>query len=133
MQNELILVVDDEPLLCDVTRRMLVSVGFDVLTATTASDGLRLMDQPGSQVRVVILDVGLPGIAGERALKLFKAQAPKVPVLMTSGFLAAELEDRFARAGAVGFLQKPYLTTELLAAVRVALACWNDEKVPWTR
>ena len=133
MQNELILVVDDEPLLCDVTRRMLMSVGFDVLTATSVSDGLRLVDQPGRQVRVIILDVGLPGIAGERALKLFTAQAPKVPVLMTSSFLAAELEDRFVRAGAVGFLQKPYLTAELLEAVRVALACWNDEKVPWTR
>ena len=62
---------------------------------------------------LVILDVGHPGVGGEAALRLFRASAPDIPVVIASGYSRDDLEERFLLARAAAFLEKPFRRIEL--------------------
>ena len=116
-----VLVVDDEPVVRNVTARLLTSLGFRPLTAETAHDGLRAIVRGRPRVALVILDVGLPGVGGEEALRLFKASAQDIPVVIASGYTRDDLEERFLLAGATAFLEKPFRRMELAKIIESAL------------
>ena len=119
--HETVLLVDDEPQLLDVAREMLEQFGYRVLWATSGEEALEVWRGSGQGIDLVIMDLGMPGMGGLACLKQFCRLAPRLPVIISTGYSANGQARDLLGAGAAGFLAKPYQMVELLVKVRQAL------------
>jgi two-component system cell cycle sensor histidine kinase/response regulator CckA len=119
--SETILVVDDEEVILNVVQETLGYFGYTVLIAGSGEEALERHDEKGSEIDLVILDIGMPGMGGIRCLQKLKSRQPDIRVLVASGYsLNGRLKD-IKDQGAAGFVAKPYRSQELMAAVREIL------------
>ena len=81
-----ILIVDDDPLLREVTRRMLAKIGFSILLAGDGEEGLAMFREHAGRLRCVLLDLTMPRMDGFEAHTAMHQHNPAVPVIMMSGF-----------------------------------------------
>jgi len=116
--NETILVVDDEPLIAKLTRRILERSGYEVLTAGDGAEAVELFAQRGAAIDVVVLDRTLPRLRGEVVLARMRELRPDVRVIVSSGDGSACVA-QFPGASAV--LCKPYTPTRLCEVIRQVL------------
>ena len=115
-----LLVVDDEPDVGDSVHDLLRRE-FRVLRATSATEGLRLMQE--EEVHIIMTDQRMPRITGVELLETVKARNPHAVRLLFTGY--ADLESIIAAINhghVYHFLKKPWQPEELLAAVRTAAA-----------
>ncbi|RMH03400.1 MAG: response regulator [Planctomycetota bacterium] len=119
-RGERVLLADDEPGILRLGRLALTEAGYAVETAATEAEVLDRLGT-GPPPDLVVLDLGLAG-GGEGLLARLRRSRPDLPVILSSGHLEED-----ARAGCApdqpdGFLEKPYLPGELVAAVAELLA-----------
>jgi PAS domain S-box-containing protein len=118
--RETVLIIEDDPLITGLFSEVLMQYGYRVLTAADGEAGLNVLMKNRKAVSVVILDVMMPRMNGLVCFFKIREIAPKLPVIVSSGYgeesLSAELA---ARADA--FLQKPFLPEALLQALRDVL------------
>jgi CheY-like chemotaxis protein len=107
-----ILVVDDEPLVCDAVRMMLAFDGHYVETAPNANEALALFAQ--SKYDLVITDYAMPGMSGDRFAAAIKERAPKQPVVMITAF-AEVLPKPLSSVDLI--ISKPFLLENLREAI----------------
>lgn len=112
-----LLVIDDDPMVIEVTRSILSGANHSVLTARSGPEGLRLWHERRAEIDAVVLDVSMPGMDGEEVYRRLVATDPDVSVLFCSGFQASSTIDRLVERGAVGFLGKPYVAAALERAL----------------
>lgn len=120
--GETVFVVDDEESIREITRVVLTTAGFRVLLATDGADALAKLRAHPDPVQVVITDLDMPGMGGRQLIGLLAGVAPAARILVASGTLGLNEEDRMRvdpRICAV--LQKPFSQADLLRAVRTAL------------
>jgi two-component system KDP operon response regulator KdpE len=112
------LVVDDEPQILRSLRTALTAAGYDIQTAATGEEALRLLQ--GRLPDLVILDLVLPGISGLEVCRRLREHS-SVPILVLSA--RGEERDKVAALdlGADDYLTKPFGVEELLARIRAAL------------
>jgi len=115
-----VLVIDDEETVLDVTRKILEKLGFDVKTACDGFAALELFRQHADSIDVVILDLTMPKMGGEEALRNLHRIRADVPVILTSGYNEQEVSSRFVGKGLAGFIQKPFQTSSLIRVLRDA-------------
>jgi two-component system cell cycle sensor histidine kinase/response regulator CckA len=116
-----VLIVDDEPLLRQVNARLIERAGFTVLQASDGLEALEILDAtPG--IAAVILDMMMPRMSGEETLPELRRRGHAMPVLLTSGFSEAVGAMRLLEGPAVAFIQKPYGSGKLVAALNELLA-----------
>lgn len=115
------LVEDDVPYR-DYVAALLKSAGGRRVAFTAASAEEGLAKIAAHPVRVLLLDVGLPGLSGGEAVGRFLAQQPDLLVIMLTALDADELVLEAIRAGACGYVLKGASSEDLLAAVEDALA-----------
>jgi PAS domain S-box-containing protein len=116
-----ILVVDDEPLVRSVTKRILERAGFTVLLAVDGIDALEVFRAHPSEIRAVLLDVTMPRMGGDEALRELRLLSADVRVVLTSGYSEHETTSRFVGAGLVAFLEKPFAPQGLISCFREVL------------
>jgi CheY-like chemotaxis protein len=116
-----ILVIDDEPTARQVAERTLRSVGFDILGAADGESGAEIFERNLDRIRVVLLDLTMPGLSGGDTYSRIRKIAPAVPVILMSGYTEEEATASFAGKGIAGFIQKPYMPATLRDGVRQAL------------
>ena len=114
-----VLVVDDEPELRNVARRMLEEAGYDVLEAPDGQAALQLVNGAHAPVDVVLTDIRMPIMNGWQLAEALTSRQPPVPVVLMSGF-GSGAEAAFYPA--VNFLGKPFSGDALLGLVRRVLA-----------
>ncbi|MDR5682635.1 MAG: PAS domain S-box protein [Armatimonadota bacterium] len=119
--GEMILVVDDEEPLCNLLRDVLVRRGYRVMTATGGEEAVRIYQQYRDEIDLVLLDMTMPGMSGKETFHAIRAIDPDARVLLSSGYTQEGAAQDVLRRGACGFLQKPYLITELASKVREIL------------
>lgn len=118
MSNGRVLVVDDEPQIQRFLRPALAACGYDVLTADTGGEALRLIASAAPDV--VVLDLGLPDMDGKEVLREARGFS-KVPIIVLSA-RDREVEKIMALdVGADDYVEKPFSIGELMARLRVAL------------
>jgi PAS domain S-box-containing protein len=118
----LVLVIDDEESVREAATDILESVGLTVITAADGQAGLALYRERQADIRLVVLDLSMPGLSGEETLiELQRVNSP-VAIILSSGYQQTEVTHRFASQRSVGFLQKPYDMTTLIQAVQQYLA-----------
>jgi DNA-binding response OmpR family regulator len=113
-----VLVVDDEPMVCEVVSRYLENDGFRVLEATDGPTALEMLAE--HRPALVVLDVMLPGVDGLSILRQLRAEGDVPVILLTAR--ASEV-DRIVglEIGADDYVTKPFSPRELAARVRTVL------------
>lgn len=111
-----ILVIDDEEVVRQTLSMMLEFLGFQVLLAADGEAGIATYEANRETIRVVILDMTMPGMSGDEVFRQLQAIDPAVKVLLFSGYSEQDLRERFAGYGLAGFLQKPF-TPQMLQDV----------------
>lgn len=114
-----VLVVDDEPVVCDGVMRVLASEGLRV--ASTGDGRSALAHEALHTCRLVLCDLMLPDVPGLEVLKALRSARPDLAIVLITGYATADSTARALEAGATGFLPKPFDEAELWAAVRHAL------------
>jgi CheY-like chemotaxis protein len=117
----LLLVVDDEPALATVLQRMLVRSfpDYEVRSVGDADAALAITAQEAGRLRLVLTDLGLPGMDGGQLATAIKAHTPCVRVVVMSG----KVTDWQTSIGPIdGTLPKPSSREQLEQVVRAALA-----------
>ncbi|MEJ2719333.1 MAG: response regulator [Deltaproteobacteria bacterium] len=119
--NETILVVDDEELIRNLAKRILEKAGYSILTAGSGKEALEIYQRDRSNISLVILDLIMPEMGGERCLEELLKVDPEVKALTASGFAVQGEAKTFLDLNAKGTLNKPFRMDELLRSVRDAL------------
>jgi PAS domain S-box-containing protein len=117
-----ILLAEDEDGVREVVGRMLERLGFRVLPAEDGVAALEALDRSDHTVTAVLLDVSMPRMGGSEALRQIRERRPELPVVLMSGYTEQEVTSKLLdnSAGAVGFLQKPFLPEDLARVLRHA-------------
>jgi signal transduction histidine kinase/ActR/RegA family two-component response regulator len=121
----LVLVIDDEPDVRELMRRVLERGGFSVLAASDGEAGAELFARHAERIAVVVTDLTMPKLDGRQAAARIRALRAGTPVILTTGYsdVAAEAASEASDGGAVAaVLAKPFRGAELLALVRAATA-----------
>jgi PAS domain S-box-containing protein len=116
-----ILVVDDEEIVRQTARHTLERYGYEVITAADGVAAVELFAGNPDRFLLVLLDLTMPVMTGEEALRRLQTISPKVRVLLSSGYNEVEAIQRFAGKGLAGFIQKPYTAAALAARVKSVL------------
>ncbi|WP_051822171.1 PocR ligand-binding domain-containing protein [Desulfonatronum thiodismutans] len=119
--DETILVVDDEPEIRDLTQEALEALGYTIKNAASGEEALRIYQEHGQSLDLVLLDLNMPGMGGYKCLQELSRMNPSVKVVISSGYSANGNADAAQTAGAAGFIGKPYQLKDLAAVVRCAL------------
>jgi CheY-like chemotaxis protein len=116
--SETILVVEDEPAVCDVVVELLSSHGYQTLVANLGPQALECWAQHGGKIHLLLTDMVLPGgLTGREVGRRLLAQDPALKVIYSSGYspcLAGTVQDKT-------FLPKPYRASQLLEKLRECL------------
>ena len=110
----LILVVDDEDGVRRLTRDLLESGGYRVITAANGREGVELFRSRAREIDAVLLDMTMPVMGGVEAFRAMRALRPDIRVVISSGYTEREAVNRFDGDAPASFIQKPYAASELL-------------------
>jgi CheY-like chemotaxis protein len=108
-----VLVIDDEPVLRELSRSMLGQAGYDVIIASDGTEGIAIYKKNQDAVDIVLLDMIMPGIDGRETFIELKKIDSGVKVIMTSGFSKDKRVEDVLAEGAKDFIQKPYTIYDL--------------------
>jgi len=114
-----ILIIDDDAKITQALEIRLKLAGYEVLTAADGVSGLKLAME--CKPDLVIADIMMPVGGGFSVAYRLREKAPEVPVIFITASKKAGLREMANDLGAVGFIEKPYQSEELLAAVTLAL------------
>lgn len=112
--QELILVVDDETAISEITKTTLETYNYRVITANDALSAIALVAEYQEQLYSVLIDLMMPMMDGLSTIPLIRHLCPDVTIVAMSGLGAPETMAQAAQLGAQYFLPKPFTTKELL-------------------
>ncbi len=117
-----VLVVEDEPVVRDMTTQMLTRSGYQVIAVANGSEAMMRLAGPEESVDVLITDVIMPNMSGIELAEWTMDRHPRVGVVLLSGYTAETLDlERVTSRGAT-FVPKPVTSGQLLVAVQHARA-----------
>jgi len=120
--GSLVMLVDDNARVREVTKILLNSIGFEVLAVGSGREAIKKFDEHSSEVRVVLLDAMMPDLSGEQVLRELRKRRADLPVIICSGYSEQEIGRHFSSSEMATFLQKPYPLELLKARLREALS-----------
>lgn len=120
--TERILIVDDEFSVRNVLMLSLQHLGYDVQVAASGPEALELYEANEKGFDLVILDMLMPQLPGEKVFARLKELDAAVRVLLISGFASQEAVRSVLSSGGLGFIQKPFTIEDLAVRVRKCFA-----------
>ncbi|HEY9673287.1 MAG TPA: response regulator [Waterburya sp.] len=119
--GELILVVDDEDSIREMTKTLLETYGYKVLLASDGIEAIALYTQHQKKISVVLIDMMMPSIDGPTAIGILQKINPKVKIIGISGLVLNHQISEFLGNSVKTFLPKPYTSGELLKNLQLVL------------
>ena len=101
----LVLVVDDDEAVVEITAEILETLGYDILTAQDGSEAVELL-RSNSRISVLFTDIQMPGMGGKELAEIAVMLRPGIRVIFTSGFQTPP--------GNAAFVPKPYRAVDLI-------------------
>lgn len=115
--QELILIVDDEEAICEITRTTLETYNYRVLTANNGEAAIALFSQHYNDIHCVLMDLMMPTMDGLATIPILRTLHPEVYAIAMSGLSSMDAIAEAERAGFRHFLAKPFTTEDLLHAL----------------
>ena len=117
--SETILLVEDEAVLRDLASIILKDCGYEVLPAGSGPEALRVWQEHGMDVDLLLSDMALPdGLSGTDLAEKLQSVKPSLKVMFSSGYNLDETNNPLLRERRAAFIQKPYTHHSLTSAVR---------------
>jgi PAS domain S-box-containing protein len=120
-----VLVVDDEPSVRSLVRRLLESRGYTVEEASGGREALALVEHVSADVMVV--DVTMPDLDGIEVVNRVRAMGLSVPIVLSSGYLDVSAARGLDHGSFQGFVGKPYRLADLLETIERALQLGTED------
>jgi two-component system cell cycle sensor histidine kinase/response regulator CckA len=118
---ETILVVDDEPTVLNLCRRILQLGGYSVVSANNGNDALRVLQSNPNPIDLALLDVMMPGMNGIELATRIQGSKPEIPVVLMSGFGPQEIARVAGDIKSYRIIWKPFKTESLLRMIENAM------------
>jgi len=118
-EREVILLVDDEEMMVDVTRQILERLGFDVVAKTSSIDALEAFQEEPDEFDLVITDQVMPNMTGTQLAGKLISIRPDIPVILCSGFPENVCPEELK--GIKEFIAKPISKQEIATIIRTVL------------
>ncbi|HWV52794.1 response regulator transcription factor [Pseudorhodoplanes sp.] len=115
----MIAIVDDDEAVRVATRHLVQALGFETQAFASAEDLLKA--SPANEWSCVISDVNMPGLSGIELQRRLAAEGRSVPFVFITAFPDQAVQDRALKAGAAGFLTKPFASCDLIECLERAL------------
>lgn len=115
--GELILVVDDEENIRQVTRGTLEKFGYRVLTADDGTEALAVYAENRDEISLVLTDMAMPHMDGLATIRVLKKLNPNLKIIAASGLSSTEQLSEVAGLGVTNFLTKPFTAEKLLTTI----------------
>lgn len=119
--GELVLVVDDESAIRNITRQMLERFGYRVVTAAEGGEAVEVYARHREEVALVLTDMRMPGVDGATLIRQLRKVDPALPIVGASGMQAGWDQAYLAGLGVNQLLSKPFTAGELLRTIRACL------------
>jgi PAS domain S-box-containing protein len=119
--SETVLVVEDEEMLRDLVKSVLISKGYSAITANDGVEAVELYMLHRRNISLVVADEGLPRLSGSEVFAKLKRINPQVKVILASGFLEPGFTAEIRKLGVREVIKKPYQPDELLRCIRRVL------------
>ena len=119
--TERLLLVEDEPAVMRLTKRMLERLGYHVLAAGGPEEALRVVAEDPTPIDMLMTDVIMPEMSGWDLSRELLKQNPDLRVLFMSGYTADVIADHGVLGSDVHFIQKPFVFNDLGAKIRAVL------------
>ena len=126
--NERILLIDDEEQIIDLERRILEGLGYKVTPKTDSEEALAEFRARPDQFDLVVTDMTMPKITGDRLARRLMDINPQIPVILCTGFNEAITEQKALAMGIDKFVMKPIVRDELAKTIRTVLD--NPKSLP---
>jgi len=120
--GELVLVVDDEPSILEITRETLEDHGYRVLTAPNGRAAVTTYERHRGEIKVVLTDMSMPLMDGPTAIRTLLAYDPDVKIIACSGLRSDPGAEQVQGLLVKAFLTKPYTASTLLSTLQKVLA-----------
>ena len=114
-----ILVVDDEPRICQLIEELLKLEGYQIDVSFSGTDALEMIKQYNYQM--LITDLKMPGIDGLELIQKAKEQNPEIRTIMVTGYTTVDTAVQSLRHGVDDYITKPFNIFELKKAVKQTL------------
>ena len=124
-EKSTVLLVDDEEIVLDVCNQILQKMGYFVIEARNGKDAIEIYKVQKSRIGLVIIDLNMPVMDGEKTSERLKAINPGIKILLSTGWNLDNLEGRTTeklKYCCDGILQKPCTMKQLSAKVAEILA-----------
>jgi PAS domain S-box-containing protein len=119
--KETVLLVDDEEMIVDVGARMLNKLGYDVLTAVSGDDAIKIYKKHQVKIDLVILDMVMPKLSGGETFDRLKGINPHIKVILSSGYSIDGQATEILQRGCKAFIQKPFNLQTLSQNIKAVL------------
>ena len=115
--GEFILVVDDEDQIREITKKILETHGYRVITANDGKEAIELYIQNREEIKLVLMDMMMPVMDGSVSIRELRKANPEVKIIAVSGLTQ---KDKIAKVDGIlvqAFLTKPYTAEKLLNTI----------------
>lgn len=126
--NECILLVDDEETILEVGKQMLERQGYKVVVKASGIEALELFTKQPDRFDLVITDMTMPKLRGDRLAKELMNIRPDIPIILCTGFSEHIAEERAKEIGIREFVMKPLVTDQFARIVRKVLDAGRREE-----
>ena len=121
MGHETILLVEDEPMILNMTRDILDSFGYRVLTASLPDEAIRIANDKAGKIHLLLTDVVMPKMNGRELAEKLVFLSPGIKCLFMSGYTSDVIATHGILDKRINFIQKPFLPADLATKVREVL------------
>ncbi len=118
--STIILLVEDEPVVREVTCQVLEHAGYRVLASCGPQEALRTAQQHHGKIGLLLTDVVMPGMNGQELAHKLQSMQPNLVIVFMSGYASTDVAQEVSRSSAI-HLQKPFTVDALLSRVAEAL------------
>ncbi len=109
----LVLLIDDEEVVRDIGSDMLKTIGLKCLAAANGTEGIEIFKKNIAEIKLVILDIEMPGISGEKVFHILRELRPEIKILIASGYGREYLETEIFKSKISHFIPKPFKIEQL--------------------
>ncbi len=121
-QYATVLIVEDEQAMTRLLGDALLQAGYHVLVAVDGAEAIEVYRHHLNDIHVVVLDLGLPRVAGSEVIRIMKELNRQAKIIVTTGYLEPELKSKLFAFGVKDYIQKPYSVERILEKLESILS-----------